>query len=329
MRARGWGVLLLLPLLCGCSMQEVDERTPVTAAAWDRKTLVAQTVTVSSADAVPETELTELPADSVRQGIDRSGQSTFWTTAETFLLDQTVVQTGLEPLVRELSAEPSIRPSVRLCVVRNTDGTSVLKAEPDADGLSRLLDDAVRDGRAVDMPLYQSLDDLLTDGVDLALPALTVEQDTVQTKGTAVFHGGTLCGWLDEEQTETLSLLRGDTNRIELYQGDERFVLTQICADCTVTADDGGSPQAELTIQAKLADSSDRKAQQAAQLLRQSCLDTVQQLQRQGSDALGLGRELYRSAPERFDAQRWEQQYLTLPVTVQVIVGQTQGGEVR
>ena len=329
MRARYGGLLLLLPLLCGCSMQEVDERTPVTAAAWDAQTLVAQTVTVSSADAVPETELTDLPADSVRQGIDRSGQSTFWTTAETFLLDQAVVETGLEPLVRELSAEPSIRPSVRLCVVRDTDGTAVLEAEPDADGLSQLLDDAVRDGRAVDTPLYQSLDDLLTDGVDLALPALTVEQGSVQAKGTAVFHGGALCGWLDEEQTEALSLLRGDTDRIELYQGDERFVLTQIRADCTVTADDSGSPQAELTVRAKLSDSSDRKAQQAAKLLKQSCLDTVRELRQQGSDALGLGRELYRSDPELFDAQRWEQQYAALPVTVRVIVGQTQGGEVR
>ncbi|MDO5547510.1 MAG: Ger(x)C family spore germination C-terminal domain-containing protein [Eubacteriales bacterium] len=326
MRARLGAAALCAVLLCGCSMQEVSDRIPVSAAALDSRgdglLLTAQTITISGDDTAPETENQSIEAKSVEQGMDRCGQALFWTTAETAILDEGLAKNSRTEQIQALTEEPSIRPSVRLCVARDTEGRDILETEDRADGLATLLDNAVQEGRAVDMPLYQALDDQQTDGVDLALPALTVEQDRVRTAGTAVFHGETLCGYLEEDETAVLALLRGDTHRMVLYDTDgSRFVLTGVHTVFSVS-DEG----AALSLRGKLLDSSEEQTQRAARLCQTTCRDLMQTLQEWNSDALGLGRELLRTHPESFSTADWEARYPTIPVSITVSLTRTQGG---
>jgi hypothetical protein len=328
MKAQLSAALLCIGLLCGCSMQEISDRTPVSAAALDTNgeglLLTAQTITISGTDAAPETALQSVEADSLEQGIERCGQSLFWSTAETAILEETQADSRLAESIQSLTDAAAIRPSVRLCVARGCTGREILNDEDSADGLRTLLDDAVQEGRAVDLPLYQALNAMLTDGIDLALPALTVEQDRVRTDGTAVFHGETLCGYLDEEETAMLALLRGDTDHITLYDSEgSALVLSQAHASFAVSAG-----EAAISLRGKLLDSSEKRVQQAARLCRQAICDLVSRLQAWNSDALGLGRERQRTHPQS-SLSDWESRYPDLSVSAVVTLDCTQGGNRR
>ncbi|MCI6831532.1 MAG: hypothetical protein MR896_05515 [Clostridiales bacterium] len=323
---RGLSAVLCAFLLCGCAAQEVSERVPVSAAALDSHgdgiLLTAQTVTISGVDNPPETECRSIEANRIGEGMDKGGARLFWTTAESAVMDELIAERSLTEQLEALTEESSIRASIRPCVARGCAARDILETEDSPDGLAALLDDAVRSGQAVDVPLYQALDDRLTAGVDAVLPVLTVEQRTVRTDGTAVFHGDTLCGYLEEDETALLALLRGDTHQIMLYDGDGTgFSLTGVHTALSVTRD-----RAEITIRGALTDSSAVQAQRAAVLCRERCDALVSRLQSWNSDALGLGRELSRTQPSVFSASDWESRYPTLPVVTTVQLTRTQGG---
>ncbi len=333
MRVRWVALAVGVLLLCGCSMQEVEERTPIAAASLDvngeQVELTAQTVSVSAEDTAPKTETNTVTAQSLTQGLDRFGTAAFWITAETFVLSSdAAAQEDVTEIIRTLSDEQTIRPSVRLCVVRDATGQELMETEQEADALTTLLDQSVRDGRAVDVPLYQALDVSRTEGVDLVLPALRVEHGAAHLAGSAVFHGAQQCGWLEEEQTAVLALLRGDTRRITLYlQGNTMHVTLKQASVTWEVRENNGTVRAALTITAEVPDSSKQRQQEAAQLLQTQCEELLAVLQKQGSDALGLGRIWYRQQPKRYSTEGWEAQYAALPVTVQVSLRPTQGGE--
>lgn len=326
MRRAVLAAVLCALALCGCSMQEVSERVPVSAAALDARgdelLLTAQTVTIAGADNPPETDCQSIEAKRIGQGMDKGGTRLFWTTAETAVLDELLAERGLSEQLQALTEEPSIRASIRPCVALGCQAREILETEDSPDGLASLLDDAVRSGQAVDVPLYQALDDRLTAGVDVALPVLTIEEDSVRCDGTVVFHGDTLCGYLDADETALLALLRGDTHRIVLYDEDGAgFSLTEVHTTLSVTRD-----RAEITIRGALTDSSAENAQRAAALCRERCDALVSRLQSWNSDALGLGRELSRTQPSAFSESDWESRYSTRSVITTVQLTRTQGG---
>lgn len=323
---RGLSAVLCAFLLCGCAAQEVSERVPVSAAALDSHgdgiLLTAQTVTISGVDNPPETECRSIEANRIGEGMDKGGARLFWTTAETAVMDELIAERSLTEQLEALTEESSIRASIRPCVARGCAARDILETEDSPDGLASLLDDSVRSGQAVDAPLYQVLDDRLTAGVDVALPVLTIEEDSVRCDGTVVFHGDTLCGYLDADETALLALLRGDTHQIVLYdEGGEGFSLTGVHAALSVTRD-----RAEITIRGALADSSAVQTQRAAVLCREHCDALVSRLQSWNSDALGLGRELSRTQPSAFSESDWESRYPTLSVITTVQLTRTQGG---
>ena len=156
---RGLSAVLCAFLLCGCSAQEVSERVPVSAAALDSHgdgiLLTAQTVTISGVDNPPETECQSIEANRIGEGMDKGGARLFWTTAETAVMDELIAERSLTEQLEALTEEPSIRaphPSVcgaRLCGA----GYSGEQRGQCRDGRASLLDDAVRSGQAVDVPL--------------------------------------------------------------------------------------------------------------------------------------------------------------------------------
>lgn len=320
-------------LLCGCSVQEVDERTPVVAAAWDSEQggkMTVQTVSISAEETIPKTQQKTIPADSARQAIDQSGKSTFWTTAETFLLDEASARSGIGELVAELSEESSVRPSVRVCVVRGGTGQELLEQITQADELTALLDDAVRDGQAVDAPLYQALDDLLTDGIDAALPVLTLDENSVQVDGTAVFQGTKLSGYLSKEETALLALIRGDTEQITLYDAQkERYAFRDVSVKCSVDQTKTGKLLAQIELNVKLEGSTEQQSERAVQELIQDAVQLTDKLRALGSDVIGLGRVYQRSHPHRFSAKQWAEAYPSVPVKITATVERTQGGGTR
>lgn len=319
--------------LCGCSMQEVDDRQPVAAAAIERGetiALTAQTVTVSSDDTAPKTELSTIEADSIRQGIDRGGDATYWTTAETILLDEPMAQTDIFGTIDQLTQEQTVRPSVRLCVTEQGECVDILSSEDSADGLQTILDDGIRNGQAVDMPLYKAKNIAGTDGIDLVFPVLGMDGDSARLSGTALFSGEELSGRLDEEQTAILTVLRNDTDRTVLYDADgSRYELIDICTDIETDSDKNGEPRARITVTAKLKASSEAQAKGTAILLKQRGEALADELKECGCDALGLGQEWYRSAPKDFESSDWRREYAELDLSIRVRIEQTQGGETR
>ncbi len=327
----GIAILPALILLSGCSMQEVDDRHPVAAFALEKGSSVRlsmQMVKVSGEDSIPKTQTETVEAPSIRQAVSLSGGETYWTTAETVLMDRGSADNGIYDTIRALTQERDIRPMVRICVLARGTGADFIEQQKEADGFQTLLDDAVRGGRAVRMPLYRAQNVQETDGIDLVFPMLDRQGESVRVSGTALFDGEHLAGTLGETQTGLLTVLKGDAKQTVLYDADDtRYELTNVCTKTEVHGDRAGRLYAVLTVTADMKRPAQGDAARAARFLQQNCAQLVENMQEYRCDALGLGRAWYRSSPKAFAARDWKTQYADLDVRVRVRIRPTQGGD--
>lgn len=329
---------LLCALLCGCSWRDAGDLSAVTAGAiapvQGGYALTAELAIPSADSAVPAAQLVTAQADSIAQAIDRAGYGRdaqlYWSHARMLLLDEQLLRAGIGDAVRELTLSREVRPSVRLCAVRDTDAAAVLadgaslSGDPVGFALGDSAEQAVRRSQAPDMPLYRVLDRVCTEGIDAVLPAVTVRDGQAALCGTALLHDGVLCGWLDEEQTTVLCLLMQSGDTAAVYDGTYRMKLDNLRAAVSADAADGVTFAVEVG--ADIACESDGQARRSAASLRAQCIEVIELLQRAGCDALGLGRAWQRAnaaAWEQADADAWR----TAPVTVRVTLRSTQSAE--
>ncbi len=326
----------LCALLCGCSWRDAGDLSAVTAGAiartQDGYALTAELAVPSAESAVPDAQLVTAQADSVIQAIDRAGYGRdaqlYWSHTRMLLLDDSVGD--IRALVRELTVSSEVRPSVRLCAVKNAEADAVLadsaslSGDPVGYALGDSVDQAVQKSQAADMPLYRVLDRVETDGIDAVLPAVTVEDGQASLCGTALLDGGEICGWLDEEQTTALCILMQSGETATLYDGGERISLRNPRAD--VSADTSDGLQYTIDVRADIACESGEQAERAADTVRAQCAALVAQLQQTGCDALGLGRAWQCADADGF-AQGSAEDWRTAPVTVHVTLRLTQSAE--
>lgn len=301
---RACGAALLCLLLCGCRWRDAGELTPVTAGAVSQSdgayTLTAELALPSADSAVPQSMTVASGAPGIAQAIDRAGAGRdthlYWSHARVLLLGTDLLRGGMEETVRALTVSSEVRPSVRLCAVKNAQADTVLTAcssvsgDPPGFALGDSIDLAVSRSQTPDMPLYRALDRTLSDGIDPVLPAVSVRSGQAVLDGAALFSSGALCGWLDEAQTGALCLLLTAGDTATIYDaGGAREQLHDLSA--TVRADSTDSaPAYSVAVSAALACESQAQAQQAAGELRAQCVQLIETLQQTGCDALGLGR---------------------------------------
>ena len=328
--------LLCLPL-CGCSWRDAGDLSAVTAASIDSSggmyRLSAELAVPDTESATPQAQIVTGTANTIVQAIDNTGfgrsAQLYWSHTRVLFFGRDILHNGIADEVRDLTVSSEVRPSVRVCAVREPDAAAVLTDCTSIDGdpagfaLGDSLDHAIQQSQAPDIPLYRVLDCIQTAGVDAVLPAVSIRKGQAVLSGTALFSGDTLCGWLDEQQTTILCTLLAAGDSAMLYDDATRYKLTNIQA--SVSANTDTQTKFVIDLRADVACQNDGQAKRAADALRTQCVQVVEQLQRTGCDALGFGR-----AWERADTAAWKQNgtdWKSIPVTVRVTLHTTQSAE--
>ena len=144
----------------------------------------------------------------MEQAIDDTGAGLdvqlYWSHARVLFLDDTVLSGGIGSCVQELHADSAVRPSVRVCAVRESRAADIfacqsIGGEPVGFSVGDSLSYAIQQSQVPDMPLYRVTDVLHADGTAI-LPALRVDAfGQTAPAGTAVFKNERLNCFLDGE----------------------------------------------------------------------------------------------------------------------------------
>lgn len=304
----------------------------------------------------------------------------FWAHVRLVIIGEELARSGLAGVLDALVRDREFRITPWVVVARGVPGHRLLEL-PDplhsvpANGIIRLLQSQsfatafVRPQRLRDVVI-----DLVEPGVEPVAPGLTFELPVppdrtlipsqeprppalAVTKGTAVFRGDRLVGWLTPQQTRALNLLRGDSHPFTLVapcpsgtgEASVRFIRSTVRRSMRAPAGRpgaGGSPGAaglqapeaalpeisvEVLSDGNLADEScqpplgstqrRRLERQLGRRLEQELRATVRHLHRElGADAAGFGQMIARGDPKLWNhlAARWHERIADLPVRVTV-----------
>lgn len=314
--------LLLCFLLSGCSWKDAGDLSAVTAGAvsksGQRYQLTAELAVPDADSAVPASKQVSGSAQTMEQAIDNTGTGLdtqlYWSHARVLFFDDTVLETGIRSCVRQLHADSAVRPSVRLCVVRNARADEIfscasISGEPIGFSVGDSLSYAVQQSQMPDMPLYRVYNALETQGIDPVLPAVSIQGEQAQLDGCALFSGETCTGWLNQEQTAVLALMLHSGEQAVLYDNGEPIALRKMCVQLVQ-----GRDAWEIRLRAQAACDREIQIQRAARVAQEQCTRVIERLKQADCDALGIG---------RLSGQAWR----TVPVNVSVTMTAAQSTE--
>lgn len=314
--------LLLCFLLSGCSWKDAGDLSAVTAGAvsksGQRYQLTAELAVPDADSAVPASKQVSGSAQTMEQAIDNTGTGLdtqlYWSHARVLFFDDTVLETGIRSCVRQLHADSAVRPSVRLCVVRNERADEIfsctsISGEPIGFSVGDSLSYAVQQSQMPDMPLYRVYNALETQGIDPVLPAVSIQGEQAQLDGCALFSGETCTGWLNQEQTAVLALLLHSGEQAVLYDDGEPIALRKMRVQLVQ-----GQNAWEIRLCAEAACDRENQLQRAARVAQEQCTRVIERLKQADCDALGIG---------RLSGQAWR----TVPVNVSVTMTAAQSTE--
>ncbi len=321
MRRVGAALLLCL-LLSGCSWKDAGDLSAVTAGAvsknGQRYQLTAELAVPDADSAVPASTQVSGSAQTMEQAIDNTGTGLdtqlYWSHARVLFFDDTVLETGIRSCVRQLHADSAVRPSVRMCVVRDERADEIfscasISGEPIGFSIGDSLSYAVQQSQMPDMPLYRVYNALETQGIDPVLPAVSIQGEQAQLDGCALFSGETCTGWLNEEQTAVLALLLNSGEQAVLYDDGEPLALRKMRVQLGQKQDAW-----EIRLRAEAACDRENQIQRAARVTQEQCTRVIERLKQADCDALGIG---------RLSGQAWR----TVPVNVSVTMTAAQSTE--
>lgn len=314
--------LLLCFLLSGCSWKDAGDLSAVTAGAvsksGQRYQLTAELAVPDADSAVPASKQVSGSAQTMEQAIDNTGTGLdtqlYWSHARVLFFDDTVLETGIRSCVRQLHADSAVRPSVRLCVVRNARADEIfscasISGEPIGFSVGDSLSYAVQQSQMPDMSLYRVYNALETQGIDPVLPAVSIQGEQAQLDGCALFSGETCTGWLNQEQTAVLALLLHSGEQAVLYDDGEPIALRKLRVQLVQ-----GRDAWEIRLRAQAACDRENQLQRAARVAQEQCTHVIERLKQANCDALGIG---------RLSGQAWR----TVPVNVSVTMTAAQSTE--
>ena len=213
-------VLLLIPVLCGCS-QEIENYAIVAGAALDvseqglRLTVEVADVSSGNADSSGQSLLFSADGADVAEAQKalerRMGKPLYWDHASIILLSRPLCQRGLESAVVWIMSSQAVRISVPLAVCEGS-AEQVLATHLDpykttAFGLRSMLGNNAERGIGLALPVYRFYNRMQAHGHCTLLPMLALEEDEPTQIGSAVIKDYRFVTTLSPEQTQIYSLL--------------------------------------------------------------------------------------------------------------------------
>lgn len=359
MKNRSIALLLCLPLLLcgGCwDYQEINSLSIVAGAALDRGADGKPMITAELADLQSQKDsvtphlLTGTGESYLAAGMNAAGQTgrkLYYGHAQSIIVSKEIAEDDMVPVLDFISRQNDMRLSLRLLVSREDSAAAVLHTKPSTEQLgsfelSLRATEQGRDGPA--MPFYQFYSEVKEPGIDPFLPAVSVEsgddEAATQLDGAALFQGTRLRGFLDEQQTQTLLLLRNLSSsglitvpRSDAQGGDVTFSIDSYHTSMRPVIQ-GDTVRCSLRLRmevmvGELEGDQGVLSKEAQQQLSQLCSGQVQQqveallqdLQtKYGCDTLGVGLSINRYHPHQWEqwSDTWRQRFPQVEFDVQV-----------
>ncbi len=273
---------------------------------------------------------------------------TFFAHTEHLLIGESAAKSGIEGIVDFVVRSTEMRMDADVFIVKGSTAAVVLKSAGGEGGVSDILsfmkEYAAREGSSYMTDCANLAADLEAGGAFL-VSALALRQSgditegealTADSAGLAVISQGKLQYFLTREEARGTVLIknkfRGGVVTVSADRGEAVLRLTR--ARVRLRPEYEGEKLISLELFGELeagviqAEGADPKnagvrealAQAAAEIESERMTLAVKRAQETGLDFLGLGKELYRKAPERFReaAGNWEELFPKLPVTVSV-----------
>ena len=275
----------------------------------------------------------------------------FYGYVDQLLLGEGAALAGVEPVLDYFSRDVELGLGAQMWLVRGETARAALESggEAGVEGrLSTLQTDSEMGAAGVARTAGEVFSDLLERGCAY-LPALTAsgrEEDggtALLEAGYGVLRDGALAGWLDGEAAKGLELLAGhaadDILTVELpsgqavaritgasvrcepvFQGEE---LTGLRLSCRAFAE-----LAEFRVPGEAGELDQLRAE-LEERERLRLQEALSRLRGWGTDCTGLGDQVARADPGRWEKLRgeWDQQFSSVPleISVQVSVSRTYG----
>ena len=243
-------VLLIVPLLLsGCyNYQELNDLAITTAVSidYDKETenfkIIAQVINpVKEQDAKSSTETSSINYESegkslreaIRTIIMDSPKKLYGSQLQVVILSENVLDEKLPDIIDFFIREPELRPEFKLIIAKNYKALEGLSIQTLLDDLSssNILDSLEVQSENIGITTVVTLNELtnmyLNPYLEIVLPSMIIEGNleegmskenlsttkditTIEISTTGVFKDNKFLGYLTEEESKTLNLIRGD-----------------------------------------------------------------------------------------------------------------------
>ena len=264
--------LILLFSLTGCfSYREVDRLSIVAGLAVDRTEDGQLLLTAQIMDFSPSTEESKAESktvsavgktvfEAIRNMIEYTGQRLYWSHAHIVIIGEDAAKEGLLNILDWLLRDEEARLYMKLLVSKG-QAKDIFECEPVSKTVTSVeINEKLTNGSYVStfhsMELYQVVNLLRNDGVQLTLPAIQAVEENgeklAKVSGCAYFDDDKLAGFLDGEETFDLLFLQNQVDggilaKKQIGENDEANVSLEI-KESTTFYDVSDGPSIKITV---------------------------------------------------------------------------------
>ncbi len=343
-------LFFLFASLTGCkSMKEINDMSILSGAAIDydavgkryRVTgeIVNKSISTASEDNVVETIYAD--GKSIAEAIESCNESdsreTYWSHAKTFVISDAIAkEQGIAPFLDYVLRNYKMRLSINLLISNLPTASQVLDLKTSSTNikfldLDKMLVTSEGVATAASTKVYQAVDVLKSEGIQLSAPVVSAKEDMAIINGTAIFRGDKLVGALGQEETIYFLLLQNRVNQgnISTPDGKITFRIENNRTSLNAKTENGKTIiQIKLGMKASVSQisSSEEYSSEALEAalnktVSEGCQQVIKKLQQEiKSDALGFGKTIKEENESLWELLRkdWDtQQFTTLPVELQ------------
>lgn len=284
--------------------------------------------------------------DAARNAISHSVPKLYWGHAASIFLSQDIARQGIMDVIDYLCRDSEPRLRINVFVAQTKTAKEILEAEvPTSEIIStevrEILEDSDNLPKIKPTLLYEFIDVLSEKGYSPIASTVDViemqDKKTVQLTGTALFKGERLVGFLDLEDTQSLSFIlddvKGGVLMINLGSEDEKVAMEILKSKTKVKPSyNNGRISMEVKIETSLAlneiDSThelsserdwDELAKKVQEQLKNQLETFIKKVQMEyGTDSFGFGNKVYKKLPQvwREIEGQWDDLFKDLEVTV-------------
>lgn len=221
-------VLMVIPFTSTRSFSELETRYIVLGAAIDydpdKKLYAVTAEVVSLEDSSTGAVVSKLyygsgrsVFEAVRNIIKTSGKKLLWAHTKVFIISKDLAAYSIYPTITLINRDYELRNSILIAISKESTAREILECKPSKTSIpSNIISEILEGSKSA--PKYPKTDamdftyDLATPGIEPIAPAIKIITENgdrkVQVDGTAVFLSDILIGFLDDQESMDLLIVR-------------------------------------------------------------------------------------------------------------------------